>query len=134
MLSFYTKMRITYFFYSLPLCVQIYLIFYWFSPYTLILYTSYVEGGCPKNILTHIYFYNLLIMLVSTLSYATALHYDHRFLFCLLVFLHFYLQLDCYVLLFLCDIFVCHFIFSYIIMFSFSFFFNLLFSSSTNCT
>ena len=56
-------------------------------------------------------------MLVSTLLYATALHYDYRFLFCLLVFHYFYLQLDlCYVLLFLCDIFVCHFIFSYINM------------------
>ena len=56
-------------------------------------------------------------MLVSTLSCATALHYDYRFLFCLLVFLHLYLQLDlCNVLLVLCDIFVCHFTFSYIIM------------------
>ena len=47
-----------------------------------------------------------------TFIYATALHYGYRFQFCLVVFLHSDLQLDlCYVLLFLCEIFVCHFIF-----------------------
>ena len=38
-----------FFFYSLPLCVQIYLIFYWFSPSTVILFTSYVEADVQRE-------------------------------------------------------------------------------------
>ena len=42
-----------------------------------------------------------------TFIYATALHYDYRFQFCLVVFLHSDLQLDlCYVLLFLCEMLI----------------------------